>query len=73
MKRALVVAGLACLLLAAGLGWSWSQWTQRWPTGPRYVTQRVRVPSGMSAAALADTLAPAACCVTVWCCWRAPG
>ncbi|MBK8165733.1 MAG: endolytic transglycosylase MltG [bacterium] len=56
MKRALVVAGLACLLLAAGLGWSWSQWTQRWPTGPRYVTQRVRVPSGMSAAALADTL-----------------
>lgn len=56
MKRLLVVAGLACLLLAAGLGWSWSQWTQRWPTGPRYVTQRVRVASGMSAAALADTL-----------------
>lgn len=56
MKRALAIAGLACLLLAAGLGWSWSQWTQRWPVGPRYATQRVRVPSGMSAAALADTL-----------------
>jgi UPF0755 protein len=56
VKRALTIAGLACLLLAAGLGWSWSQWTQHWPTGPRYVTQRVRVPSGMSATALADTL-----------------
>lgn len=56
MKRWLVVAGLSCLLVAAGLGWSWSQWTQRWPVGPRFTTQRVRVPSGMSAAALADTL-----------------
>lgn len=56
MKRALVAAGIACLLVAAGLGWSWSQWTQRWPTGPVYHAQRVRVPSGMSASALADTL-----------------
>ncbi|MBM4131113.1 hypothetical protein FJ250_08800, partial [bacterium] len=56
MKRLLAITGLACLLLAAGLGWSWSQWTQRWPTGPRFVTQRVRVPAGMSAATLADTL-----------------
>jgi UPF0755 protein len=56
VKRVLVVAGVACLLLAAGLGWAWSQWTQRGPVGPRYVTQRVRVASGTSAAALADTL-----------------
>lgn len=52
-----MTAGCALLLLAAALGWSWRQWDQRWPVGPRYVSQRVRVHSGMSMAALADTLA----------------
>jgi UPF0755 protein len=56
VRRALVVAGCALLLLSAVLGWSWQQWNQRWPVGPRYVSQRVRVHSGMSMAALADTL-----------------
>jgi UPF0755 protein len=57
VKRLFIIAGLALLLLAAGLGWSWSQWTQRWPVGPHYAVQRVRVPTGMSASTLADTLA----------------
>ena len=56
MRRFLLVAGCLLLLLAAGLGWSWSQWTQRWPVGPRYATQHVRVPTGMTLSALADTL-----------------
>lgn len=56
MKRFLLVTGCALLLLSAGLGWTWSQWTQRRPVGARYVTQHVRVPSGMTLTALADTL-----------------
>ncbi len=56
MKRFLVAGGCALLLLSAALGWSWQQWNQRWPVGPRYVSQRVRVHSGMSMVALADTL-----------------
>jgi UPF0755 protein len=56
MRHFLVIAGCGLLLLGAGLGWSWSQWTQRWPVGPRYTTQRVRVPSGMTMSALTDTL-----------------
>ena len=56
MKRALVIVGCALLLLSAGLGWSWSQWTQRRPVVGHFTTQRVRVPSGMNMSVLADTL-----------------
>lgn len=55
MRRPLLVAGCALLLLAAALGWTWSLWARPWTAG-RIATERVRVPSGTTLTALADTL-----------------
>ncbi len=58
MKRLLMAAGLGLLSGLLCLGWGWRQWTGPGPGATGNETAvRIRIPSGMTLAAAADTLA----------------